>query len=70
MYRQDWYSKEDRKLFLKSKRQYTDNPLAYILQSQGIPPNANIKVTDLNGNEIDPNSLIDSSFDFLETDYR
>lgn len=70
MYRQDWYSKEDRKLFLKSKRQYTDNPMAYILQSQGILPNANIKVTDLNGNEIDPNSLEDSSLDFLETDYK
>lgn len=70
MYRADYYSKEDRKLFLKAKRQYTDNPIVYILQSQGIPPNANIKVTDLNGNEIDPNSLEDSSLDFLETDYK
>ena len=70
MYREDYYSKEDRKSFLKAKRKYTDNPMAYILQSQGIPPNAKIKVTDLNGNEIDPDSLIDSSFDFLETDYK
>lgn len=70
MYRQDYYNKENRKSFLNAKRQYFNNPIAYIMQSQGLPQNADIKILDSNGNEIDPNSIEDASLDFLETDYK
>lgn len=70
MYRSDFYTNEDRKTFLTAKRQYFNNPIAYIMQSQGLEQNTNIKILDSNGNEIDSKSIIDTNYDFLETDYR
>lgn len=70
MYRSDFYSKEDRKAFLKSKRKYIDDPVAYILQSYGLPVTAEVKVLDHNGNEMDAKKITDPSLDFLETDYK
>ncbi len=70
MYRPDYYNKEERKAFLMAKRQYFNNPIAYIMQSQGLDQNANVKILDSDGNEIDSNSIIDTTYDFLETDYK
>lgn len=73
MARADWYHKEDRIKYLQSQYKYLQDPLSDIMGSN-LPVNARIVV---NGKETTPDEvrkasqkMLDSGYDFLETDYH
>ncbi len=73
MQRDDWYHKEDRIKYLRGKFRHLQDPLAD-LAGGNLPPNAKIFV---NGEETTRARLqeqfrkvLDSGYDFLETDYH
>lgn len=73
MVRDDWYHKEDRKKYLQGKYRHLQDPFAD-LAGGNLPANARVFV---NGKETtvgevrdQSRQVLDSGYDFLETDYR